>query len=381
MSDKAVYAAAAMLRLAAPVRRTCSLEEVRKMLVIGSGGIGDVLMKTPLLACLRRGFPRAEIVLFTSSGPEHEIIKGHPGADRMILLKEREAFSPRHPSQIAHYLRRLRAEHFDLSATTHYGVSFGAAAFSYLVGAPIRVGFDQGGRGALYTHRVKVEEIGARHAVEWNLDLARRLGIPIDKKEMAIYLTPAERRFATEFLARAGVGPDEVTIALFQGSKRKSRLWLTERFASLGDALADGYRSRILLFGAEQERPAIEATAGAMRSAPIVAVGQTIRETAALLERCGLLVSCDSGPAHIAAALKTPVVTLFGPETPVRVKPYGERSAVVTHGLPCSPCADIPCKFGSPRCMEMITVEEVLQTIEGHSAAWGLDAFRRPEKA
>jgi lipopolysaccharide heptosyltransferase II len=373
--------AAAGLRLVAPVRRKCPLERVRKILVIGGGGIGDIVMKTPLFACLRRGFPQAEIVFFSSSGPESQIIRGHPAIDRYITLKEREAMIPRHPIEVLGYLRQLRAERFDVTIVTHYGISLKSAAFAYLVGAPIRVGFDKGGRGALHTHRVKVEDTEARHAVDWNLDLAARLGITVDKREMSIYLNAEERRFAADLLTRAGVGPDEVTIALFQGSKRRSRLWLNDRFASLADALTDRYRSRILLFGGEAERPAIEAMAVAMRGAPIVAVGQTIRETAAIIERCGLLVSCDSGPVHIAAALKTPVVALFGPETPARVGPYGERSAVIRHVLPCAPCHDIDCRFGSPRCMEMITVEEVLQVIEQHSAAWGLDPFRRLQKA
>lgn len=376
-SRRVFLLAAAVLRLVAPVRRECPLERVRKILVIGSGGIGDLVMKTPLLSALRRGFPGAEIVLLTSSGPENEIVRGHPGVDRMILLEGREAFSLRHPFQIARYLRRLRAERFDLSVTTHYGISFGGAVFSYLAGAPVRAGFDKGGRGSLYTHRVEVDDPESRHAVDWNLSLAERLGIPAAPPEQSICLTPEERLFADGFLRDADVAPGQPVVALFQGSKRRSRLWLNHRFAQLADALASKYGARILLFGGEAELPAIRAIAGLTAHKPLVAVGQTVRETAALLERCGLLVSCDSGPVHIAAALKTPVVALFGPETPVRVRPYSAKSAVIWHRLECAPCHLDDCKFGAPRCMEAISVEEVLGVIRERAADWGLEGSRR----
>jgi lipopolysaccharide heptosyltransferase II len=366
--------------LLAPVRRPCPLDQARKILVIGTGGIGDVVMKMPLFTHIRQRFPQAEIVLFTSSGPERELVESHPGIDRIFTLEQREAMRMRHPLQVIRNLRKLRAERFDMTLTTHQGIGFTGAVFSYLLGAPIRVGFDKGGRGVLYTHRVEVEDVEARHAVDWNLDLAVRLGINVDTRQLSLPLPAQDRQFAADLLAGAGVAADQVVIALFQGSKRRSRLWLGDRFAQLADALADRYRSRILLFGAENERPAIEAIAGAMRSSPIVAIGQTIRQTAALIERSGLLVSCDSGPVHIAAALETPVVALFGPETPVRVGPYGERSAVVRHDLPCSPCHGKDCRFGRPRCMELITVDEVLRTIEARAARWGLASFRKLDR-
>jgi len=369
--------ASALVKLVCPVRRKCPLAAVRKILVIGTGGVGDIVMKTPLFDCLRRSFPRAEITFFTSSGPECLIVRGHPGVDRVITLTGREALTARHLGQVLERLKKLRAERFDMVLTTHQGIRFRGALFSYLLGVPIRVGFDKGGRGALYNHRVAVCDADARHATDWNLDLARALGVKVAKAELSIALSPGDRAFASAFLGDRNAGEDALLVGIFPGSKRISRLWPAERFARVADALSDRYRSRLILLGGEREREAIGEIKCKMRHEPITAIGQGIRETAALIERCGLMISTDSGPMHLAAAVKTPVVALFGPETPVRVRPYSERAAVVRHDVPCSPCHDYGCKLGTMACMDAITVDDVLAAVEANSPAWGLDRWRR----
>ena len=375
MRKRFVYLAVSKaVRLLVPVRRRCSLESVRNILVIGTGGVGDIVMKTPVFDHLKRAFPKAKIVFFTSSGPERSIIEGHPGIDEIITLGGREALTVRHPRQVLAYLRKLRSRQFDMTLTTHQGIRFRGALMTYLIGAPIRVGFDKGGRGDLYTVRVEVADADARHAVDWNLDLISALGIEVGKRELSLPLAAEDRQFASDFFAARGV--DDLVVALFQGSKRVTRLWPDERFAAVGDALARRYHARILLLGGERERATIEHTASLMEEKPIVAIGQSITQTAALIARSGLLVSTDSGPMHIAAAVGTPVVALFGPETPTRVRPYSVKSAVVRHAVPCSPCHDYGCRLGTIECMMRITPEDVLETIQANAVAWGL-TFRR----
>ena len=369
--------AAALVRGLFPLSRRCDLPSVRKILVIGGGGIGDVIMKIPVFAHLRKRFPAAEIVFFTSPGPSYEMVRGRPDIDRIITLEGREAMGLGGLRQTLACLRRLRRERFDMTITTHYGISFRGALFSYLLGAPIRVGFDRAGRGLLYNLRVRVANPQGRHAVDWNLDLARALGIKVAKAELSIALSPEDRVFASAFLRERNAGEDALLVGIFPGSKRISRLWPGGRFAEVADRLSDLYRCRIMLIGGEREREAIGEIRSKMRHEPILAVGQGIRETAALIERCGLMISTDSGPMHIAAAVKTPVVALFGPETPVRVRPYSERAAVVRHDVPCSPCHDYGCKLGTMACMDAITVDDVLAAVEANSPAWGLDRWRR----
>ncbi|HVP58111.1 MAG TPA: lipopolysaccharide heptosyltransferase II [bacterium] len=375
--NRAVYViASALVRSLFPVRRKCALAEARKILVIGSGGVGDIVMKTPLFDYLRRAFPQAEITFFTSSGPECRIIQGHPSIDRIVTLAGREGLTPRHLGQVFEWHRKLRAERFDMVLTTHQGVRFRGAFFSYLLGAPIRVGFDKGGRGALHNYRVPVRDADDRHATDWNLDLARAIGIKVEKAELTIALSSEDRAFASAFLRERRADEDVLLAGIFPGSKRISRLWPADRFAAVADALSDRYRARVILLGGERERGIVEAIKGAMHHEPIIAIGQDIRQTAALIERCGLMISTDSGPMHVAVAVKTPVVALFGPETPVRVRPYTERAAVVMHPTPCSPCHDYGCRLGTMACMDAISVEDVLRAVEANSISWGLERWR-----
>ena len=371
-------ALAGAVKVLFPIRRSAGPASPARVLVIGSGGIGDIVMKTPLLACLRGGFPRAEIVLFTSPGPECEIIRGHPAVDRIITLEDREALSLRAPGQMLAWLRKLRTERFDISITTHYGISFRAAFFSYLVGAPTRVGFDRGGRGSLYNVRVAVGSPGERHAVEWNLDLARALGLGVESPALSVALAPREREAASALLRGCRIGDGRrLLVGIFPGSKRSTRLWRSERFAAVADALAEAYRADILLLGGPGERAAVAEIERAMRAPAAVAVGQSVRDTAALIERCGLVISTDSGPMHLAAALGAPVVALFGPETPVRVGPWTDHAAVIQHDFACSPCHTGGCRLGTNACMEAITVDDVLEAVRANSERWGLEPFRR----
>jgi lipopolysaccharide heptosyltransferase II len=264
-----------------------------------------------------------------------------------------------------------------MTITTHYGISFRGALFSYLLGAPIRVGFDRAGRGLLYNVRVRVANPEGRHAVDWNLDLVSALGIKVESARIDLEPAPEDRRLASEHLRSCGFGDDQLLVGVFPGSKRLSRLWPAARFAEVADALSDRYRCRIMLIGGERERGAIDEIRSKMRREPIIAVGQDIGQSAALIERCGLMISTDSGPMHLAAAVKAPVVALFGPETPVRVRPYGERAVVVRHDMPCSPCHDYDCRFGTMACMDAITVDDVVAAVEANSEAWGLNRWRR----
>ena len=384
MSRRFYALTSSLIKTLFPIRGQRDMSAVRKILVIGAGGIGDVLMKTSLFDSLRRGFPSAEIVFFTSSGPAHEIMEHHPAIDRFILIEGGEALSLGRPAETLRLIRSLRAERFDAVLTTHYGLSFKGAFFAYILGGPVRAGFDRGGRGRLYTDRVEVEDVNARHAVDWNMSLAESLGIDSGSRALSLHLTEKDRGYASEFLGSSGLDAASPIVALFPGSKRKTRLWPAERFARLAALLAERYGLRALVLGGEAERAAAaeisasitdeaDRTGRTRHGPPLVAIGQTIRQTAALIERSSLLVSCDSGPVHIAAAAGTPVVALFGPERPERVGPYSTRSAVVRHSLPCSPCFEMDCRFGLPRCMDLITVEEVAETIDKHSHEWGLD--------
>ncbi len=196
------------------------------------------------------------------------------------------------------------------------------------------------------------------------------------QKEFDIVIPESDRRWAQEFFREHGIQDSEIVICIFPGSKRKSRLWWEERFALIADRLAQEKRARIVLIGAERERDLIRNIAKLMKSESVAAIGQDILKTAAIIASSSMMISIDSGPMHIAAALGVPVIALFGPGNPVRVGPYEKEAAVIYHRLPCSPCYDYQCRYGTRQCMDLIAVEEVIAAIEDNWQRWAIPQRR-----
>jgi len=230
------------------------------------------------------------------------------------------------------------------------------------------IGYDSHHRGFGLSHPIKppgywnrpTDQYPADETIEpqcesW-LRLLREAGIDAETSRPRLQPCSGDVAWASDFL-----GSTRPVVALHPGAEPSYR-WLPERFAAVGDALTEELGCAVVLTGGPTDLPMAASIAGAMRREPLVAAGKTsLGEIAALLAACDLLVSVDTSAGHIAAAVDTPVVSLFGPGDPRIWAPQGDRVAVLTaDGLDCLGCKTSQCKRDDHPCMSGITVEAVL---------------------
>lgn len=210
---------------------------------------------------------------------------------------------------------------------------------------------------------------GLKHKVEYHLDLVRYLGYRGKDIEWGIYLTDSENRQVDALMSKYGF--TQPFIAVHPGSRLGLKRWPAKKYGALTDILAEQYRLPVVFFGAPGEKELIEEIARGMRSKPISLAGVVnLREMAGILRRAAIFVCNDSGPMHIAAAVKTPTVAIFGPSKSFETGPYGDNHRVVEKDFPCRlSCDENTC--GHERynaCMEDISVDDVFQAAAGIAA-------------
>jgi ADP-heptose:LPS heptosyltransferase len=261
---------------------------------------------------------------------------------------------------------RLRRERFDGAIVLRPDHWWGAL-LALAAGIPVRVGARTLETAPLLSHSRQLE--CAEHAAEQALSLARLLlsafrATPAPSFETRQFtMSQAAQREAASFV------PHGRTIALQPGAGAPLKSWPVERWAALGEALR-GNGLDVVLIGAPEERPLLSAIVARMAKAPTVACGQSLEVSAAVYSRCELLVSVDGGAAHLAAAVGTPTIRLYGPAAPSRFGPWPRRDdqrVLVTDRLACVPCGNLespPCGARiEPACMLALGVDSVLNAI------------------
>ncbi len=351
----------------------------RRLLVVRPDHLGDLLFLTPALRALRAAFPRAEIVALV--GPwGAEVLQHNPWVDRVLAFPfpwfdrrpRRSAFDAAH--RLWRLVRRLRDERFDCALSFRADFWWGALALA-LAGIPVRVGFAHPLVSPLLTHRCL--DPGPLHEVERNLVLLTRLGVPAAPGPLEFSTSRAERQAARDLLARAGVPPGAPFLVVHPGAGGYGKHWTVEGWAAVVRALqAEGWR--VVLTGGAAER-ALTAAIQAQLTRPVVDLaGQTsLGVLAAVLQRAALVLGPDCGPLHLAVALGTPTVHLFGPSDPTRFGPYGppDRHLVVRAAVTCPACQRYgytPDQDHPHICMAAITPEMVLAAVRALSTATSL---------
>ena len=332
-------------------------QDIRRILVREVNWIGDAVLTLPALEALDGRFPQAEIALLARCWVGG-LFAGHPAVDRIIEYRTEDAHRGlRGRWRLA---RELREGRFDLAVM--FPNSLDAALAPWLAGIPRRVGYPRDGRRWLLTHPVpKQSAAPGRHQVERYLAIVRALGgdgTPI----LRLPVSDEARRKSDRLLREHGIAADDLLVALNPGSVYGSaKRWPADRFAAVADGLVESRGARILLIGSEGERPVLDQVAARMRRPAVNLGGRTDLVTlVGVLERVRLLVSNDAGAMHVAAAVGTPVLAVFGPTDAVATGPLGRFARVVREPVPCSPCLLRECPIDH-RCMTRITADQVLQ--------------------
>ncbi|HXF95199.1 MAG TPA: lipopolysaccharide heptosyltransferase II [Gemmatimonadales bacterium] len=324
--------------------------------MIQTAFLGDVVLTTPLLAVLAQRHGPVDVVTHPGAAP---LLETHPAVRRVIVYDKHGR--ERGPGALWRLARKLRADRYAVAYLPHR--SLRSAALAWLARVPSRIGFHDGWP-TLYT------EVRRRPAEGHEIDrLLALAGVPRPPgTRPTLALLPSDRGVAERALREAGIGHGFVALA--PGSIWGSKRW--PYYPDLGAALAER-GSPVVVLGSRQDESLGDTVVGAVRRAGGQAVSTcgrlSLRESAALIGLAAVLVTNDSAPLHLAQAVETPVVAIFGPTVPAfGFGPRGPRDrALGVPGLDCRPChrhGPPACPLGHHRCMRDLTVAEVLHAIE-----------------
>jgi heptosyltransferase-1 len=302
-----------------------------RILIIKPSSLGDVVHALPTVNLIRKKFPDAHIAWLINAELT-SLLKNCP------LINERIEFHRRSYAKSAALLRRLRRDQFDVVVDLQ-GL-FRSGVMAWATRAPRRIGLSDAREGArsFYSETVNVPHT---HAVDRYLHAAKHLGCDTAPIEFPLGIAPQTR---------------DRLIAINPSARWPTKLWGDDKFTELIRRMP---HSRIVLTGSASEHARIERMALGCRN---LAGGTDLFELAELYARCCVVITNDSGPMHVAAAVGTPVVAIFGPTDPALTGPYGKQHVVLRSGIECSPCMKEKCTH-TPlmECMSLVTVDEVLK--------------------
>ncbi len=351
-----------------------SVEDIpQSILIVKLSAIGDVIQTLPMVEALKRQFPRARIDWVVEEDASN-LLLSHPRVDRVIIsrrkswvkrvLKPREFW--RTLREVSRFVRDIRSQHYDWVIDNH-GI-FKSGLLMLLSRGRRKIGFQASAGIAeegsyFFTHeRYKPLSI-ERHALERYLDLVSQMGVQIGPTSLHFPVPPDSLKQAEALLRQKGFGSRPLVV-LHPVAKWETKQWPAENFARLISALAQEKATVVITGSPQDEGPVREILhqAGGESVKVLNLVGKTnLMELAGIFSLSDLVLSPDTGPMHLAAAVKAPLIALFGPTAPWRTGPYGNNPRIIRKGLPCSPCFKKRCQ--TVECMNSISVEEVLDAV------------------
>jgi ADP-heptose:LPS heptosyltransferase len=340
---------------------------VKRILLIKFYGIGNIVMILPSIEALRKRFPGASID-FLSLQKNAGILEG-TGLDELLLLDSASAAA--FLGSTLRLLPRLRRRGYDLIVDFEQFARV-SAILAALAGAPARIGFSNPAQVRDFLYTTRVLYLDYAHMTSIFLRLARAAGADDEVRiPVPIPLDEKHRLEASAVEREAGVGPDDTAVILHPGTSEplSIRRWPVERFALLADRLEERQGVKVIVSGGAEEVDLAASLIRAMRRPAFNAAGRlSVKGFAALAERSELVVTNDTAPVHVASAMGTPVVGIFGPNTPFLYGPLGRDDLVFYRNLHCSPCLlNLNAKLSDcsePRCIDLITAVEVAEAVE-----------------
>jgi heptosyltransferase II len=333
--------------------------EPRNIIVRMPNWIGDLVMATPILSDLRKAYPEARITAMCRS-PICQLLKEDPKIDELFCFSKASGFGRRVEKR--NVIEKLRKGNYDLGILlTH---SFSSAWWFYLGKIQNRLGYECNGRKLLLTHSLPFpSKIQNQHLVVTYKMLLEPLGIPITDTPPRLYLTPKEIHDARALLKQQGIAEGTLIVGINPGATYGSaKCWLPERFREVTERLLCDKNIYIVFFGDQATANLVKEICTDLPPRVVNLAGQTnLRQLAALISSCAVILTNDSGPMHIADALGIPIVALFGSTSEVVTGPYRSGTLIHKH-VECSPCYQRTCPIDF-RCMKSIEAAEVVEAI------------------
>ena len=284
------------------------LDQIQRILILRMGPLGETLLTTPVIRALRGRFPEAYIAYMVAPGREG-LVSENPNIDEVIT------YSVSIPKLIYGMAKRSFQMVVILQPT------FRLVLHTFIARIPFRIGFEtNSGKGRLL--HVSVPNNINQHETARYLDVVRGIGIEPDSEEPEMFVNAAAQEWADDFLAETGISADRPLIGLNPGSGSESRRWSKVGFAEVGDQLHQKYSAQIFITAGDAEGALPHEVAGLMSCSPIIITGITPLQLGAILQKCRLYISNDTGPMHMSTAVRTPTIALFGASNPRQWGPH-----------------------------------------------------------
>ncbi|MCX5706298.1 MAG: lipopolysaccharide heptosyltransferase II [Candidatus Omnitrophica bacterium] len=337
----------------------------KRILIVRTDRIGDLLLSTPVIKAMRQAYPNAYITMMVSPYTK-EIVEGNPYLDEVITYDKDE----KHKSwaRSVRFARNLKKKRFDLSIILH--PTNRAHLIAYLAGIRKRVGYDRK-MGFLLTDRIKyTKQRGEKHELEYNLDLLRYLNIEAGDKGLFIPIKDESEKWVDNLFRQEGIRVEDKLLIIHPGASCPSRIWPAQNYAAVADKLSQRYGFKIFILAGPQllDSKAAEDVIKYMRSPAVNLARKTsLSQATSLIKRCKLLISADTGPVHIATAVGTPQVVIFGRNqpglSPLRWGPTSEKHRILHKTVGCIECLAHNCQKQFA-CLNAITVDEVVSAAD-----------------
>jgi lipopolysaccharide heptosyltransferase II len=337
--------------------------DYKRILIVRTDRIGDVLLSTPTVMALRQAYPQAYIAMMVSPYTR-DIVEGNPFIDEVIVYDK----DVRHKSWASsvNFARGLKKKKFDLAVILH--PTNRVHMVTYFAGIPRRLGFNRKS-GWLLTDRIRhTKQFGDKHESLYCLELVEHLGIKPQDGAMFMPIKDDSERWAEELFLREGLKKTDKLLAVHPGASCPSKVWPNQRFAQVADRLIDKYGFKVLVISGPKDIMLAREVIKNMNHPAVDLAGETsVSQLASVLKRCSLFISNDSGPVHLASAVGTPVVSIFGRSqqglSPKRWSPLGGKSRILHKSAGCIECLAHNCvkEFS---CLKAITADDVIKAAE-----------------
>jgi heptosyltransferase-2 len=284
-----------------------------------------------------------------------DAVKGNPYLDEVITFDKERTFA---------FAMEIRKKKFDTALVLH--PTSRTHWIVFLAGIPVRVGYDSKKMGMLLTKRVPHgKQYGLKHEIDYTLDLLRYIGIEPKERALHFPISSQSEKKVENLFAKNHISPKDTVIVMNPSASCRSKMWRAANFAKAGDSLVEQFGAKIIVIGDIREIMIADSVCNSMKKPSINLAGKTtVSDIASILKRARLFISNDSGPVHIASAVGTPVISIFGRSnrglSPKRWGPSGQRDIVLHKDAGCDVCLAHNCAI-SFKCLELITPDEVLK--------------------
>lgn len=330
-----------------------------KIVVRVPNWIGDSILAVPAIESISRNYSDAQVWVLTKEWVK-DLFDSYSFIKGVIPLSE----TNKNLKNLNESAQRIKKLNFDLGVLLTN--SFVSAFLFYLAKIPQRWGYSRDGRGILLTKSISLKkEESSSHQVNTYLDLICGLGLKTNPPQLSLPLTQEEKQKARETLLSLNIDLELPLIFLHPGaSYGPAKRWPVRKYAALATLLQEKKKANILLIGASEDSGLAESITSSMAKKPVNLAGKTsLRLLAGLISHANLFITNDSGPMHMANAMKIPVIAIFGPTDPKTTGPFQEPATVIKKEPACWPCRYRTCPFDH-RCMITILPDEVFQACQ-----------------